>query len=1241
MMDDSHAPHPASPLDALALPLRGSHLIEASAGTGKTYTIAMLYVRLVLGHGGDAAGHGRPLTPPQILVVTFTEAATKELRDRIRARLAQAAAYFRRSPDDDPAPPAENLLHALRDQYPPSEWATCARKLDVAAQWMDEAAVSTIHGWCNRMLHEHAFDSLSLFTQTLETDLSELRADVVRDYWRQFYYPLQPQAAAQVAGEWAHPTQLKDALESLRGHEDKLPATAPPAELIAQYDRDREAILVPLKQTWSTWVEELQQHFDEAHEHGRLLGNKLRPGYYNPWLDMIRQWANSDQAPLPLPDAAWNRLKPEGMAAAWRNGQSPDHPALTHPALRHLPQVRETLQQLPDPVPGLLSHAARWVAAELQATQRRRSQLGFDDLLRNLDTALQGENGARLADTIRDQFPVALIDEFQDTDPTQYRIFERIYPFTEQRQDSAFIMIGDPKQAIYAFRGADIYTYLKARAAVGDRLQSLGTNYRSSKAMVRATNHCFDHAEQQTTSAGAFLFRRPEDNPVPFTPVEAEGLTATFQVEGRTPAALTLTVLPTQVKLSKQTYIDEMSEICATQLVDWLNAGQAERTGFLERDGTMAPLKPGDIAILVNNQQEANSIRRALARRDIRSVYLSDKDTVYDTPQATEVYRWLVACAEPDNDWLLRAALTTPSLGLDFPALEALRSDEMAWERRLLQFKGYQEMWRRQGVLPMIRHLLVDFDCAARLLNQPPDALGQSGERILTDLLHLAELLQQASFSLEGEHALIRFLAEHMQSDEDRSDERKLRLESDAHLVQVITIHKSKGLEYPLVMLPFICTSRPVRPDATSVTWHDETGEVQVSLTASAAERELADQERLAEDVRKLYVALTRARHLTWLGLAPLDNSKAVSAIDHLMGLRQIPPERFAQAVSDFAQGQPDIEVVHNPHKHDTRFQDASTSLVRRDACRPSRAAREHWWISSYSSLPMGGQRNPTHFELDDTAQTENWLEGRQELNPAEPVNVPIQMGTAVHPMHRFPKGAQPGTFLHDLLEWCANAGLDTVLASPDALREHIAQRCAAHRWDTWVDPLCDWVRQLLSTPLPAGATSIRLDTVTSARAEMEFWIETHRLDLQALDHAVTQHTLEARPRPALAPDSLTGMLKGFMDVVLEHEGRYYVADYKSNWLGSDEAAYTPTSMDEAIRANRYDLQYVLYLFALHRLLQSRLRDYDYDRHVGGALYLFLRGIAAPSRGVHFERPPKALMLELDRLFAGSARGTP
>lgn len=1217
---------------ALTLPLRGSHLIEASAGTGKTFTIALLYVRLVLGHGGETHGFDRALTPPEILVVTFTEAATQELRDRIRARLAEAAQCFRADPLD-PNAIGDEPLRRLRDQYPSTAWPTCARKLEVAAEWMDEAAVSTIHGWCNRMLHEHAFDSLSLFAQTLETDPSEMRGDVVRDYWRKFHYTLTPEEATQITDLWADPDALERAVTPLLHLAEKLPAAPAPADALAQNQQERLQMLKQLKAPWVTWVDELKAQLEEARANKRFNGTKLRSSSYLKWLTELREWATSEREELKLTTAAWDRLTPQGIAEAWVVGEP-----LSHPALLATDSLRRAFTALPTPKAALLSHAARWVATELEATQRSRSLLGFDDLLGHLQAALDSPNGSRLADIIRAQFPVALIDEFQDTDPVQFDIFDRIYHSGANRQDCGLILIGDPKQAIYAFRGADIHTYLQARQAVGERLHTLDTNHRSTQALVDATNHCFAQVEQDTGSEGAFLFRRGEHNPVPFRAVQARGQSARFLVAGETPAAMQMHVLPVDAPLSKAAYIDQMAEIGASQLVHWLNLGQSGEAGFVTPGHPLVPVQPGDIAILVSNRQEADRMRQALSIRGVRSVYLSDKDTVYETPQAQEVYRWLLACADPDNDRLMRAALATPTLGLDFQALEALQTDETVWETRLLQFRGYHDLWQQHGVLPLIRRILFDFDCARRLLPLPADPLGQSGERILTDLLHLAELLQQASTRLEGEHALTAFLAEQIAHPQGEGDDRKMRLESDAHLVQVITIHKSKGLEYPLVMLPFICASRPVKLTDQAITWHDDQGELHVGLAADESTRALADRERLGEDLRKLYVALTRARHLTWMGLAPLETT-ADSALAHLFGLQHTPASGFAQAMTAFTQGQPEIQVVTHPNTDKVRFKGTATTDDRGLACRPRRAAREHWWISSYSGLPIGGQRIALPDAMDDTPRTDNWLEAHQAMTTPTVGQHTGAAATSGAAMHRFPKGAQPGTFLHDLMEWCANTGWGLVLTQPQALRDMISQRCATQGWDTWVDPLCDWVQQLLTTPLPMGGTSVRLEELTTARAEMEFWIETRELDLQALDNAVISHTLSGRARPALSPDSLTGMFKGFMDLVFEYESRYYVADYKSNWLGHDESAYNRDSMDEAIRAHRYDLQYVLYLFALHRLLTARLPDYDYDRHVGGALYLFMRGIAAPTAGVHFERPPKVLMQQLDRLFAGHSGG--
>lgn len=1228
-----------TPLNPLTFPLTGSHLIEASAGTGKTFTIAALYVRLVLGHGGQHAFlQGRVLTPPEILVVTFTDAATKELRDRIRARLAEAADYFRATPEAiTPLQPSEDFLYGLREEYEPTSWPACAHKLQLASEWMDEAAVSTIHSWCNRMLREHAFDSQSLFTQNLETDPSELLSEIVRDYWRNFFYPLGTEDFVTVLAFWAQPSALEYAIKPLIEHADLLAHNLPPYEHLQGIRKDKQAALDRLKQPWAAWSQEIKTLLDDAKKKKLFDGRKLRSDWYQKWLNTIHAWATSPTQELLDIATGWSRLTPEGIADAWNNAPPP-----AHPGFAEIPALKENLANLPTPKQGILLHAAHWIAEAFAAAQKQRAQMGFNDLLTGLEAALNGKQGDRLAEVIRQQFPAALIDEFQDTDPVQYRIFERIYEIDRHRQDCALILIGDPKQAIYAFRGADIHTYLKARAAVQGRLHTLNKNFRSTQEMVDAANHCFDLIEKRSGHAGAFLFRKNSDNPVPFEPVLAQGRQDRFMAGNQPVPALTAAVIAAETTLSKGAYLEQMAEISATQIVTWLNQGRQHTAGFKGAEGHLAPLKPSDIAILVNNGNEAGSIRQALSRRGVRSVYLSDKDSVYASTQATEIYRWLSACAEPDNDRLLRAALSTPTLGLSFAELDALNHDEDAWESRVLQFKAYREIWQRQGVLPMLRSLIFDFGCVERLLQTTADLTGVSGERILTDLLHLAELLQQASYTLEGEHALIRFLAEQQASPSGDAEAKRVRLESDADLIQVVTIHKSKGLEYPVVFLPFICATRRTKATDLPLKWHTDAGELQIALDCTPEVLRQADQDRLGEDVRKVYVALTRARHATWLGLAPLETAE-VSAVGHLLGIGQTPPNGLLNAVQSFAAAQPAIAVVSALNVDHARFVPFDVDSTLGQARAPTRAAKEFWRINSYSGLRTEAHAPDSSRPVsvvDDTPQAANLQEVELEILP----NGSLEDAPKAS-MHRFHKGAEAGTFLHELMEWAADFGFAAVLENPAPLRDVIARRCRIRRWDAWIDPLDHWVQAMLQTPLPICANApdviglpvrLSLKGLQTYKVEMEFWFETHQVDLEQLDAAVISHTLGQRPRPKLLPETLNGMLKGFMDLVFEYQGKYYVADYKSNWLGHQDAHYTPSALEEAIRSHRYDLQYVIYLFALHRLLKSRLPDYDYDIHVGGAAYLFMRGIGAETAGVHFERPPKVLMEKLDTLFKGS-----
>ncbi|WP_149088539.1 exodeoxyribonuclease V subunit beta [Pseudomonas prosekii] len=1208
---------------ALAFPLRGSQLIEASAGTGKTFTISALYLRLVLGHGGESSGFGRELLPPQILVVTFTDAATKELRERIRTRLAEAARYFR---DETPAP--DSLIAELREEFSPEQWSGCANRLDIAAQWMDEAAVSTIHSWCQRMLREHAFDSGSLFTQTLETDHSDLLGEVLRDYWRLFCYPMRDDALSWVRTNWGGPAALLPRVRGLFASERESIQGKEPAELIAESLLERRTALVDLKMPWQQWADELLAICQQGVASKTVDGRKMQARYFEPWFEKIKAWA-ADEALEQLDiGTGFTRLTPDGMAEAWK-GEVPRHPGLDA-----MPGLKLSLDGLPTPDAAVLQHAAQWVGARFEEEKRRRAEMGFDDMLLRLDAALQADGGERLASLIREQFPVALIDEFQDTDPVQYRIFESIYRIEENNPECGLFLIGDPKQAIYAFRGADIYTYLRARQATTGRLHTLGTNFRSSHGMVNAVNHVFERAELRETGRGAFLFREDSgENPVPFLPVQSQGRKEVLHVDGQSLAALNIWHLVAEQPLSGVVYRQQLAAACASEITALLNGGQQGLAGFTQDGKAFRGLLPADIAILVRDGKEAQAVRGELSARGVRSVYLSDKDSVFAAQEAHDLLTWLKACAEPDAERPLRAALASITLNLSLAELEQLNQDELAWEARVMQFRRYREIWRKQGVLPMLRRLLHDFQLPQALITR------SDGERVLTNLLHLSELLQQAAAELDGEQALIRHLSEHLALSGQAGEEQILRLESDEQLVKVVTIHKSKGLEYPLVFLPFICSAKPVDGSRLPLHYHDAAGKAQVTLKPTAELITLADDERLAEDLRLLYVALTRAQHACWLGVTDLKRGNNNSSVLHLSALGYLLGGGAALAESagltrwleDLQQDCPALSYSEMPEATSELYHPPRNEATLLAPLIPKRKASENWWIASYSALRIGDSMSVGSDEAPENPQAQKLFDD-ERLDP----EAPREVATGGADIHRFPRGPNPGTFLHGLLEWAGDEGFN---ASPKAVEDAVGRRCNRRGWEGWIVTLSDWLQHLLRSPLHIGGGQppVVFEQLSQYRVEMEFWFASHTVDVLKLDELVRQHTHNGVARVAAEPVLLNGMFKGFIDLTFEHEGRYYVADYKSNWLGVDDAAYTEQAMEQSILDNRYDLQYVLYLLALHRQLKARLPDYDYDRHIGGALYLFLRGTRAASQGVYFARPPRELIERLDRLFQGKA----
>ncbi len=1209
---------PLHTLDPLRLPLRGSRLIEASAGTGKTWTIAALYLRLVLGHGGPDAAWPEALAPAQILVMTFTRAATQELRERIRRRLAQAAECFR---GDAEVAHDDALLRELLCQYgDAASRGHAAWRLAQAADSMDEAAVFTIDAWCQRMLREHAFDSGSLFDEQLLPDDSELLQRALRDVWRRELYPLRDPELSGLLRVWPDLEAFVrhvGARVSRRGAGGMARALGEGGGFALAW-RDLEArrldALRPLREHWAAELPRLHEWLLRQLDSGDspFKANMVSAQRVAPWFEELLRWARATDGEAPqLDPGAWQRLGGAGLREALKRGREADIPD----GFDRLAGLREALQRLPQAAQELAGRACAAVEQRLDELKLQSRSFGFVDLQRRLAQALDGAGGTRLRERMRAQYPVALIDEFQDTSALQYRLFDSLYGLGDDDPGSALLLIGDPKQSIYGFRGADIDSYLRARSATAPRHYVLHVNHRSTRALVQALNQLFGRAES-ARPGGAFGYADARGNPLPFVPVQARGREQRL-VEGDGQELPALQVEYGSELRSAGVAREEFAQACAQHVLGLLNDPGC---GLLEGE-RLQRLRPRDIAVLVRTRTESDSVRAALRRRGVASVYLSERESVFASAEARDLLRWLRAVAEPRDAALARAALASASFELELHELEALAHDDRVFERHAELLLELHAVWRQQGVLPMLRATLHRLGLARRWLAR------DGGERRVTNVLHLAELLQRASATIDGEQALVRWLELAVAGRAGAADEQELRLESEADLVKVVTIHKSKGLEYPVVCIPFATHFRSADDEDDSDDRQAGAADAQPGADGHA------DEQRLCEDLRLLYVALTRARHALWVGAAALGGARGScllgrSALGSLLGadaargaeqLGRLLHEAFGdlpqvrlQAWREASPGgrlapREAPPALHEPPRFQARFE--------RD-----------WSISSFSALvrnlaPVRAAFGARQHELDDAA------DDAQATWPVAP------SAGAASPHHGFPRGARAGSFLHEQLAWLAEQDF----ADDAPTHADFTQRCVRLGWGEHADAAWRWLRRVLHTPLPPLGAALR--GLRSRLAEMEFWFPADAASAAALDRACARRWLGEREHAPLDERRLLGLVMGFADLVFEHDGRYWVLDYKSNALGDSDADYHADALADAVAAHRYDVQAMLYLLALHRQLRARLgRSYDPARQLGGAICLFLRGIDGPARGCFTMPADIAWLDEFDRLL-GPAEG--
>ncbi|MBM7062588.1 exodeoxyribonuclease V subunit beta [Pseudomonas sp. UL073] len=1183
-------------LDLQLSPFDGRSLIEASAGTGKTWTLTALYARLLL---------ERELSVGQILVVTYTTAATAELRERIRARLAELLAIY------DDTPSADAFLTALHARYPGAE---ARRRLLLAVHGFDEAAIFTIHGFCQRALQDAAFEAGGDFDSELTQDDREVLDALLADAWRHELANADPAWARFLAKQKITPALLR---QRLRSHLGKPYLRVEPQQQVLGDELD--AAGSAWQHAAAQWTAHGAAWSEALAAHPGLSQSTHKAGKFPLWQAELDSYFADPAALFDAPQAL-EKLGSAALAKACKKGhETPDcalAQALDALAERLGAAVPAGRQRLIALQVSLLERLNR----ELPERKAAQRMLAFDDLLNRLDAALHGPAGDSLAATLRQQYPLALIDEFQDTDPIQFAIFDRIYP-TASTEPAALCFVGDPKQAIYAFRGADLATYLQARASAARRYD-LPNNYRSTAALIAALNQLFDRPQPFAVDG------------LDYPPVAAGSKPRAQLVlpAGESDAPLGLVWLGDEA-LNKQQASELAALDCARRIATLL-AASSQGSAYFEQAAERTPLKGGDIAVLVANHRQAAAVAEQLAARGVPSVRRGNQ-SVWHSEEAGELAAVLAAYAEPGREGVLRYALATRLLGRDAAQLARCQDDERAWDREREDAELYHQLWQQHGFMRAFRAWLDREAVAERLL------AAADGERRLTNLLHLAELLQAESLQRPGLEPLLAWFNAQRAS-EGAGEDALLRLESDAERVQIVTIHTSKGLEYPLVFCPFLWDGKLLGQFTDSARCHDDAGQPLLDLGSEALDTHLqrAREEVFAEKLRLAYVALTRARDRLWLHWGPValpkpkkdgglpDEGLHSSALAWLLHGRALPG---GDALGELAahlssRGGSALAGEVDALAADSTGLIARLPLLDREASAAGeqralppgqlaslpRSLYSAWRIGSFSGLAAG-----LHMEAPDRDA--------------------LAMPAASEPgsgFFAFPRGARAGTCLHAILEdWARAKG---------PLEALVAPQLSAHGIDaeTWTSTVLEQLQRVLASDLDGQGLS--LAALHSARRlpELGFTFPVANLDVLRLRALLADpaHGLAAPLREAAARlefDSLKGFLKGFIDLTFEHDGRWYIADYKSNWLGPDPSYYGSERLLQALAGEHYYLQYLLYLVALRRFLRQRLADFR-DEQLGGAYYLFLRGM--PDAGVYFARPADSLLDALDRLFDGAER---
>jgi exodeoxyribonuclease V beta subunit len=1188
------------PLEIQKLPLNGTVCIEASAGTGKTFTIGLIVLRLVMERGLDLR---------RLAVVTFTDSATGELAERISGflRIARDHAAGGVCTEKD-----RNIFD-LVDSAKKMPGEQVLRRLDDALLNLDLARISTIHGFCSRILNEFAFETKSSFGMEVIKSQQELMGDILADFWRIEIATLDAKIL-RFLGKTT-PGSLRKYLRDLLAFPglavdgpkiDLMVLKESSAEFEAEYDRIKTLWKDSRNQILEILTED-PHRFNQQSFHINSI-----PGYLEE-MDQLFCEGKLDERMM--------------VKFSFRNLESKIKKDVKYvvPSISFLTRIEpfvDRFKSLPDLIDASIkTRAHTYLVSQLKARQRSQRLRSYDSMISDLADALRA-GGESTSALIRKGFSAVLVDEFQDTDPLQYEIFRRLF----YMQDGIFFgIIGDPKQAIYRFRGGDIDTYIRARNGVPERdRHTIDNNYRSEPRLVHALNRIYEINNPAFGGRGPFLV-----NEIGYIKVNAKQTLLPPEQGGGVVPPITLWNAPDGEKTPEERLVGRR---IADTIAGYMDSGRPLTIGPA---GNRRPLKLGDIAILVNSHKTARLFKKILAQSGIRSV-VGKSGSIFRSEEADDLMLLLEAIHNPSKEETVRALLVSSIHGFDLDALTGWERSDADRIATLDELNDGNRRWTKEGIAVALNHLLTR-SLAFSLSNDPDRELFQ--ERRITNFRHLIEILHTEELRVGRNPERLLSLFQRLRAEAEEAgdnEEMEQRLESDYDSVQIITMHKAKGLQWPVVFAPDLWRDGIHSPTPVAPIFSDERGR-RADLNPEKFDeiKEKVHEEIRQERMRIAYVTLTRAESLLVAVTVNKVKPQEVKTQTPQKGKKPGPP-KAKPVVADLS---PSALLLRSPEL--ITMKDEWGPLVRseeltdigvprrfKERTAPTREGRilqwdagralsSKWSVGSYSGLTHGIAHGTSKAEPDSTTP-----EG----------------------IFAFPRGADAGTALHSVFERIDFVAAGDMGDPPPEVFTQLIEGILTDagfpvkREPQWVGYVAGMVKQVMQAPIPIVSPGFRLaDLYEKNRlAELEFHLTAAHPD-QGKD-PVTEKKLEG----VLGPDvgrivsgrQLAGFLNGFIDLVFRHNNKWWILDWKSNHLGNSAGRYDQAALESAMKEHNYHLQYHFYTVALTRYLSvASGGNFDYERDFGGILYLFIRGVDAHGNGIFHARPEREVISCLEEML--------